>query len=131
MRCEDFSIIIDSFIWTNMDKNLDVGKFKALLLRKQEELHDIESIGNAAAEIVELDQTRMGRLSRMDALQGQAMSKEAKRRRELEMQKIGSALQRIEAGDYGYCVSCDELISLGRLEVDPSASLCIECAEKL
>ena len=114
-----------------MDENLDVQKLKALLLRKLEELHDIESTGNAAVETVELDQTRMGRLSRMDALQGQAMSKETKRRRELEMQKIGSALQRIEAGDYGYCVSCDELISRGRLEVDPSASLCIECAEKL
>ena len=113
-----------------MDENLDVAKFKALLLNRQEELQEIESTGNAAAETVELDQSRMGRLSRMDALQGQEMSKETKRRRELELQKIGSALHKIEAGEYGYCIRCDELISQRRLEVDPSASLCIECAEK-
>lgn len=114
-----------------MNENLDVEKLRRLLLSKKQELQEIESIGNEAAETVELDQTRMGRLSRMDALQGQAMSKEAKRRRELELKKIDSALQRIEAGVYGYCVSCEEAISKGRLEVDPSASLCILCAEKL
>ena len=35
-----------------------------------------------------------------------------------------------EAGDYGYCNLCDEDISVGRLGIDPTYSLCIRCAEK-
>ena len=67
----------------------------------------------------------------MDAMQAQAMSQETNRRRELELKKIASALNRINDGAYSYCVSCDEAIFEKRLEVDPAASLCIECAEKL
>jgi len=81
-----------------------------------------------SSKTVELDQSTMGRLSRMDALQGQAMSKETKQRHEEGLRKIISALSRIESGDYGYCLKCDELISVARLEVDPAASLCISCA---
>jgi len=81
-----------------------------------------------SSKTVELDQSTMGRLSRMDALQGQAMSKETKQRHEEGLRKISSALSRIESGDYGYCLKCDEIISVARLEVDPAASLCISCA---
>lgn len=112
-----------------MDDDMDFKKFKTLLLQKRGELQEIEATGNAAAETVELDQTRMGRLSRMDALQGQAMSVEAKRRREVNVNNIDAALRRIEEGGYGFCLSCDEPISVGRLEVDPAATLCIGCAE--
>lgn len=77
---------------------------------------------------VELDQTRMGRLSRMDALQGQAMAQETERRRKNELQRIEAALMRVESGDYGYCVTCGEEISAKRLALDPSTPLCIDCA---
>jgi DnaK suppressor protein len=78
---------------------------------------------------VELDQSKVGRLSRMDALQGQAMSQEAQRRRTIELQKIQSALKRIEEDEYGYCVKCGEFIGLGRLRVDPAAPCCVKCAD--
>jgi len=81
-----------------------------------------------SSKIVELDQSTMGRLSRMDALQGQAMTQETKLRHEEGLRNISAALSRIESGDYGYCLKCDELISTARLEVDPAASLCINCA---
>ncbi|MGB0672198.1 MAG: TraR/DksA family transcriptional regulator, partial [Rhodospirillales bacterium] len=57
---------------------------------------------------VELDQTSVGRLSRMDALQVQAMDLEKARRRETEIQRLHSALKRLDAGDYGYCIVCDD-----------------------
>ena len=90
----------------------------------------MEESSKEAASTVELDQTRVGRLSRMDALQGQAMSKETGRRRQLELQKIAGALRRVDSGDYGYCLSCEEPIARERLELDPGATLCIECANK-
>jgi len=110
------------------DKTLQL--FRDQLLEKQAELHGIEATGDEAAKTVELDQSRVGRLSRMDALQGQAMSLEAKRRRTLELQKITGALQRLEQGGYGYCVKCGEEIAGKRLELDPATPLCIGCARE-
>jgi DnaK suppressor protein len=86
--------------------------------------------GKSGAETVELDQSRVGRLSRMDAMQGQAMSQAVQRRRMIEINKINAALQRIDAAEYGYCLSCDEAIAEGRLAIDPAAPLCVACADK-
>ena len=109
-------------------ENRQVEDFRQQLLQLQEDLAGLKTTAAAASGIVELDQTSVGRLSRMDALQGQAMSKEQGRRRELELQKISAALRRIEAGDYGYCLDCDEPIAIQRLTLDPAATLCIRCA---
>ncbi len=87
-------------------------------------------VGKDAAGVVELDQTRVGRLSRMDALQAQAMSQASGRRRELTLKRIEVALGRLERGEYGYCQNCEERIAPKRLNFDPVASLCIGCAEK-
>lgn len=110
---------------------IDLTHFKKLLEQKRGEIEEIIETGNDAAQPVELDQTRVGRLSRMDAMQAQAMSIEAKRRRDIELVRIKSALERIEQGSYGECLKCQELIAIARLENDPSATLCITCAEHL
>ncbi len=72
----------------------------------------------------------VGRVSRMDALQQQAMSQQAARRRTLEKQRLKSALLRLDSGDFGYCLRCEALIAPARLELDPGATLCIACAEQ-
>lgn len=110
-------------------KNLE--NFKKLLLMRQKSLKELDETSNNATKVVELDQSRVGRISRMDALQAQAMSQEIKRRREIELQKIIAALNRISRQNYGYCSECENEIALKRLELDPSALLCIACANKL
>lgn len=112
------------------DNELDLEHFHSLLTEKQTSLCNIAEAGDVAAQTVELDQTRVGRLSRMDAMQGQAMSQETQRRRKLELKRIEAALQRIQEGEYGYCLLCDQLIPHGRLEIDPAAPLCVACAER-
>lgn len=77
---------------------------------------------------VELDQQSVGRLSRMDALQVQAMAEATHRRRHLRLQQIGAALDRMAAGDFGHCLDCGGFIGAGRLGVDLAARLCIACA---
>ena len=109
---------------------MDKEHFRNKLLKLRKELQLIEKSGNDAAKIVELDQSSVGRLSRMDAMQAHAMSKESNRRREIKMKRIESALQRIENDEFGYCLSCEEEIAPKRLEFDPSALLCIECADR-
>ena len=104
-------------------------EYRKLLLQRQKELLEVRETGRDSAGTVELDQAKMGRLSRMDALQGQAMSAETNRRREIELQRINAALQRIEENEFGICVNCDEPISEGRLQSDPATPVCIHCAQ--
>jgi|LGOV01.1.fsa_nt_gb DnaK suppressor protein len=105
-----------------------IQELRAALIEDRKVLTTAIEGETESSKTVELDQSTMGRLSRMDALQGQAMTKETKQRHEEGLRKISSALSRMESGDYGYCLKCDELISVARLEVDPAASLCIHCA---
>lgn len=107
---------------------LDLRALREQLENLREELQDIESTGDEAAAPVELDQTRVGRLSRMDAMQAQAMSLNAKRRRELRLVAAAKALVRLDNDDFGYCDDCGEEIAAARLSFDPTATLCIACA---
>lgn len=111
------------------DISLDIEHFKQKLFQLRETLEEVKESGNEAAKTVELDQSAVGRLSRMDALQGQAMAKEAQQRRAIQLQRIGSALQRIENDNYGLCIRCEEDIHPKRLDADPTTLLCIECAK--
>jgi DnaK suppressor protein len=77
---------------------------------------------------VELDQTSVGRLSRMDALQGQAMAQAARQRRAVERRRIDAALRRIAEGEFGYCVRCGEPIADGRLQTDLAIPTCMTCS---
>ncbi len=105
-----------------------ISDFRDALLENKKLLMATIASEDESSKIVELDQSKVGRLSRMDALQGQAMSQETKSRHQEGLRKIAAALSRIESGDYGYCLECDELISTARLEVDPAVALCINCA---
>ena len=108
----------------------EIELFRNRLLENRKILMTAIKGETESSKTVELDQSMMGRLSRMDALQGQAMTQETKLRHEEGLRKISAALSRMESGDYGYCLKCDELISTARLEVDPAASLCITCASQ-
>ncbi|VAX21929.1 RNA polymerase-binding transcription factor DksA [hydrothermal vent metagenome] len=103
---------------------------KTKLLDRRDELKSIIESEKESTRPVVLDQQRVGRLSRMDALQSQAMSMETKRRRQIELTRIDAAVKRIDNGDYGYCVKCEEEISAKRLEIDPTAPFCFGCANK-
>ena len=111
-----------------MRDDLDYEQIKSSLTRRLQELDVLDQGLQAAGDTVTLDQTCTGRLSRMDALQAQAMAQAGQQRSLLERQQIKSARQRISAGDYGYCLICDEEISLLRLQASPAAPLCIQCA---
>jgi DnaK suppressor protein len=67
-----------------------------------DELNTLSASGKASRDPLELDQSSLGRLSRMDAMQGQAMATEGERRRSIEHQRIAQALSRIEEGNYRF-----------------------------
>ncbi|MCP5381852.1 MAG: TraR/DksA family transcriptional regulator [Kordiimonadaceae bacterium] len=105
-----------------------LNHFKKRLLEKRQALLSIIEGTKDNSKAVTLDQTSVGRLSRMDAMQGQAMAEEVKRRRQNELKKIDAALTRIEEDDFGYCLNCGDDIDKKRLDFDPSITLCNNCA---
>lgn len=97
----------------------------------EDELYHLQNLRDKSKESrapVELDQQSVGRLSRMDALQKQNMELATEQRRQLRIKTIHAALERIEAGDYGYCAICDEDIAPQRLSFDPAIATCISCS---
>ena len=101
---------------------------KLRLLDALKALDEGDAGGAEDQAVVTLDQQSVGRLSRMDALQRQAMAQATGRRREVQRQRIMAALARIDEGEYGYCVDCGEEIAAGRLEFDPAIPNCVSCA---
>ncbi|GAA0467074.1 TraR/DksA C4-type zinc finger protein [Aeromonas salmonicida] len=45
----------------------------------------------------------------------------------LHLRKLQGALRRINEGDFGYCESCGDEISLKRLQARPESRFCVEC----
>ncbi|PJE78795.1 RNA polymerase-binding transcription factor DksA [invertebrate metagenome] len=110
---------------------MDIKYFKnKLCMLKKELIEELRiSAETGSKDTVSLDQQNMGRLSRMDALQGQQMALEQDRRRERMLRGVQCALRRIDEDGYGYCSDCGESINPKRLEINPCADKCIKCAE--
>jgi RNA polymerase-binding transcription factor len=108
----------------------EITEFREKLLLLKSELQKQEKLTEKAKGPVELDQTRFGRLSRMDAMQAQEMELETTRRRQQQLVKIEGALRRIEALEFGHCFICDDEIDIRRLHVDPTNTRCIGCVGK-
>ncbi|MGB7286345.1 MAG: TraR/DksA C4-type zinc finger protein [Salaquimonas sp.] len=109
-----------------MAVNLEIAIHR--LNAKRSELEALSKLSEEARETVELDQQSVGRLSRMDAMQQQAMAEAQERNRKLDLQRIELAERRLKDDEYGYCVVCGDEIAEGRLAIDPMSERCIKCA---
>lgn len=107
---------------------IDCDKARTRLLARRRELEELSNMAADSRGAVQLDQQSVGRLSRMDAMQQQAMAQATQRNRSAELQRIAHALKLIDDGDYGHCENCGEEIPAARLEIDPTASRCVACA---
>lgn len=86
----------------------ELAQFRQLIEKLLLDLREDDGLGRDSQKIVELDQQSVGRLSRIDALQNQAMAKATQARRDLLSKRLAAALK--------------------RLELDPAATKCISCA---
>jgi len=107
---------------------IDADHYRAVLEARRADLLSLSDNAKDARKPVELDQQSIGRLSRQDALQQQAMAKAQEARRSAELRKIDAALLRVEEGEFGYCAECGEAIATKRLDIDPTATRCAPCA---
>ena len=108
-------------------EQVTIELYKKELEQRLSELEEDQKSTAGDHKPVVLDQTTQGRLSRMDAMQVQAMAIETKRRREVGINRIKAALNRIKEGEFGFCLNCGDEIAVKRLDIDPSTPTCISC----
>jgi DnaK suppressor protein len=112
----------------NETSTIDLSEIRRRLLEERGRLLASSEQSEEERKPVTLDQQNIGRLSRMDALQGQAMALATEERRRTRRQQIDAALDRLERDEYGECALCGEAIAPKRLELDPAVATCLECA---
>jgi len=113
-----------------------INEFKRLLDSELQQLHAALALIDQSSQPVELDQNKVGRLSRMDAMQGQALAQAGEQRQKQRLLEVQCALTRISSTgfgstEYGRCNECDQWIAEGRLLIDPAAEYCVTCAAEL
>jgi DnaK suppressor protein len=106
----------------------DIETRLSQLRKLRSEILELRNVREESAGVVKLDQSRTGRLSRVDSMQRQAVAQHGQRRAEERLRRIEAAMRRCCEGTYGRCLECDEAMDERRLDVDPAADLCIDCA---
>ena len=102
---------------------------RSRLLERRNELQFISDNFEISLQEITLDEQVLGHISRMDAMHHKALAEAGERRRKFEILRIDEALRRIDEDEYGYCEKCGDEIPEKRLEIDPSARCCVNCAD--
>jgi DnaK suppressor protein len=105
-------------------------RMKPILEQLMHNLGEEQHLATQNARPVTLDQSSVGRLSRMDAMQQQAMAQASLERLGVHRRRVGAALDRLSQGNYGPCCVCGSEIGLERLLSDPAAPFCRDCQEE-
>ena len=107
----------------------DIDKIKLDLIELKSELEALDSAD--AGDTVVLDQSKVGRLSRMDAMQQQQMAAASVVHVKAHLNRVCLALAAMESGEFGCCRQCDEPIAFPRLKIRPDSPLCMPCQQAL
>ncbi len=112
-----------------MTPELDLGSIEERLrVELAEVLAALVNVTDSAS-IVALDQSAVGRVSRGDALQQQAIAISRQQRLDIRRRKLVAALNRLAAGSYGMCCECEVTLDQARLDSDLAVVFCIDCQE--
>lgn len=103
------------------------ARYRPLIEAELEQLRALTEAASADRSPVELDQQSIGRVSRIDSLQVQAMSQASERRRMARRRQLELALKRLDDGEFGWCDECGEPLAARRLDIDPAVTRCVEC----
>lgn len=109
------------------DEQIDAlrGELERILSKLERSMRTTEE----AMRPVELDQSAVGRLSRMDSLQNQGLTRNLQERETAKLAQVLSARARLDAGTYGACTECGADVPFQRLLIFPEAPTCAACAD--
>lgn len=103
------------------------ARYRPMIEAELAQLRELTDAASADRSPVELDQQSIGRVSRIDSMQVQAMAQAGERRRKVRRNQLMDALKRLDAGEFGWCEACGELIAPRRLDADPAVTHCVDC----
>ncbi len=106
-----------------------LAQLREELDRQLAKLERSMTVTDEALKTVELDQSAVGRLSRMDSLQSQGIAKGLREREIVGLALIQEALRRLDAGTYGVCTECGDEVAFERLLVFPESATCVSCGD--
>ena len=106
-----------------------IDELVARLASSRDELRNQLRVSKDGARTVALSEP-IGRLTRMDALQQQAMAKANRAAYDRRLRLVEAALQAVERGEYGSCRSCEEPVGYRRLKARPETPFCLDCQEE-
>ena len=106
--------------------NNEIKRYKAALSEKMDEL--FETLGNRRPLAIEFSAEACERtvLAAQREFAVATMDRHSRLLREVK-----AAMERIEAGSYGFCESCEEAITPRRLDAVPWARYCVQCQHNL
>jgi len=110
--------------------HLTEGQLEELRAELSAQLRKLERsmrVTDQALKPVELDQTAVGRLSRIDSLQNQGLTRNLHEREQIKLAHVREALRRMDEGTYGRCTACSSTIPFPRLYVFPETPTCAAC----
>ncbi len=104
-----------------------LAHLSAELDRGLQKLERSMRVTDEAMKPIELDQSTVGRLSRIDSLQNQGLTRNLQEREQALLGLMVGALRRVDEGRYGTCTDCGEAIPFERLAVFPETPTCARC----
>ncbi|HET6763316.1 MAG TPA: TraR/DksA C4-type zinc finger protein [Longimicrobiaceae bacterium] len=105
-----------------------LGQIRDELMRALTRLERSMKITGGTDRARDLEQDTVGRLSRIDAIQNEGLTRKLEEREKTQLKQIVDALRRIEEGTYGACNGCGAAIPFERLMVYPETLSCNVCA---
>jgi len=102
----------------------DVEKYKSLLMARRAEILGKSRLREDLWIVQSNEQVETVQMAGDREFAARSLEREAK-----TLMQVTEALQRIEEGDFGICLECEEPISPKRLAAVPWASYCLKCQE--
>jgi DnaK suppressor protein len=106
--------------------NIELNAFRTVLESRQTDLRN----GSKGREALAIE-TSPDELDRIQHASDRDMAIDNLERDSSQLVEVRSALRRVDAGAFGFCVGCEEKITPKRLAAVPWASFCIVCQEAL
>ena len=99
--------------------------FRAVLLAWKRELED--EIARTVSQMRDVPENPPDPNDRASQETDMSLELRSRDRERKLIKKIDESIERIDAGDYGFCEVCGVEIGVERLEARPTAELCIDC----
>jgi DnaK suppressor protein len=102
----------------------DARKYRILLIAKRAEIADTAPQREVLLIVQSNEHIETVQLAGQREFAARTLEREAK-----SLMQIGAALKRIQDGEFGICLDCEEPISPKRLAALPWAAYCLHCQE--